>query len=142
MGPGWTPERTALLRQWWLDGWSAREIADHLGGVTRNAVIGKLFRLGVRRAAPTQPGSAAPKARARKAAAPPPQKVARPERRRSLGNGAGIDTVVGCRWIEGDPRSPDAMCCNAPLARGAPLKFCEHHLKRALHRDARRAPKP
>ena len=44
----WTEERVELLRKLWLDGWSASRIAVELaGGVTRNAVIGKVHRLGM-----------------------------------------------------------------------------------------------
>jgi GcrA cell cycle regulator len=42
---GWTDERVALLKQLWTDGLSASQIADRLGGVSRNAVIGKVHRL-------------------------------------------------------------------------------------------------
>src|ERR1700754_5230846 len=41
----WTDERVAQLRQLWGSGKSASEIADLLGGVSRNAVIGKAHRL-------------------------------------------------------------------------------------------------
>jgi hypothetical protein len=44
---GWTDERIAMLRKLWLDGLSAGQIAKQLGGVTRNAVIGKVHRLGL-----------------------------------------------------------------------------------------------
>ena len=44
----WTDERVELLRKLWLDGLSASRIAMELaGGVTRNAVIGKVHRLGM-----------------------------------------------------------------------------------------------
>jgi GcrA cell cycle regulator len=53
---GWTDERVETLKRLWLDGVSASHIAKHLGGVTRNAVIGKVHRLGLSgRAAPSQP---------------------------------------------------------------------------------------
>src|ERR1700761_1799863 len=53
---GWTEERVELLKKLWLDGLSASQIAKQLGGVTRNAVIGKVHRLGLSgRAAPSQP---------------------------------------------------------------------------------------
>ncbi len=53
---GWTDERVETLKKLWLDGLSASQIAKHLGGVTRNAVIGKVHRLGLSgRAAPSQP---------------------------------------------------------------------------------------
>lgn len=41
----WTEERIATLKKMWLQGKSASEIAEKLGGVTRNAVIGKAHRL-------------------------------------------------------------------------------------------------
>ncbi len=43
----WTDERVELLKKLWAEGLSARQIADQLGGVTRNAVIGKVHRLGL-----------------------------------------------------------------------------------------------
>jgi GcrA cell cycle regulator len=43
----WTDERVALLRELWAKGLSASQIAVQLGGVTRNAVIGKAHRLGL-----------------------------------------------------------------------------------------------
>ena len=53
---GWTDDRVANLKKLWLDGLSASQIAKQLGGVTRNAVIGKVHRLGLSgRAAPSQP---------------------------------------------------------------------------------------
>ncbi|MCK5932295.1 MAG: GcrA cell cycle regulator [Fulvimarina manganoxydans] len=41
----WTDERVDLLKQLWSEGLSASQIADRLGGVSRNAVIGKVHRL-------------------------------------------------------------------------------------------------
>ena len=46
-GPGWTDTRIERLKQLWADGRSASDIAALLGGVTRNAVIGKVHRLGL-----------------------------------------------------------------------------------------------
>ena len=43
----WTDERVETLRRMWGDGASASQIAKELGGVTRNAVIGKVHRLGL-----------------------------------------------------------------------------------------------
>lgn len=52
----WTEERVALLRKLWAEGLSASQIAKQLGGVTRNAVIGKVHRLGLAgRATPSRP---------------------------------------------------------------------------------------
>lgn len=51
----WTDERVELLKKLWADGLSASQIAGELGNVTRNAVIGKVHRLGLsgRAKAPT-----------------------------------------------------------------------------------------
>lgn len=43
----WTNERVDLLKRLWSEGLSASQIAAELGGVTRNAVIGKVHRLGL-----------------------------------------------------------------------------------------------
>ena len=62
----WTDERVELLRKLWLEGLSASQIASELSnGITRNAVIGKVHRLGLsgRAKAPSQ---AAPRPRAAK----------------------------------------------------------------------------
>lgn len=41
----WTDERVERLKKLWADGLSASQIAAQLGGVSRNAVIGKVHRL-------------------------------------------------------------------------------------------------
>ena len=43
----WSDERVAILKKMWLEGSSASEIAKQLGNITRNAVIGKVHRLGL-----------------------------------------------------------------------------------------------
>ena len=43
----WTDERVEQLKKMWTEGQSASQIAKELGGVTRNAVIGKVHRLGL-----------------------------------------------------------------------------------------------
>lgn len=44
--PGWTEERTDRLKVLWDEGLSASQAAKELGGITRNAVIGKVNRMG------------------------------------------------------------------------------------------------
>ncbi|MEK4032768.1 GcrA family cell cycle regulator [Methylocystis sp. IM2] len=57
----WTEERVELLRKLWGDGLSASQVAAELGpGITRNAVIGKIHRLGLAERAKT---AAAPRPR-------------------------------------------------------------------------------
>ena len=41
----WTDERVALLKKLWADGYSCSQCATRIGGITRNAVIGKVSRL-------------------------------------------------------------------------------------------------
>jgi GcrA cell cycle regulator len=60
----WTDERIATLTKMWEGGATASQIADELGGVSRNAVIGKAHRLGLKsRPSPVKPNEekAAPK---------------------------------------------------------------------------------
>lgn len=60
----WTDERVETLRKLWTDGLSAAQIAKQLGGVTRNAVIGKVHRLGLSgRISPARPPKRIPRPR-------------------------------------------------------------------------------
>ncbi len=57
----WTDERVELLKKMWNEGHSASQIAKELGGVTRNAVIGKVHRLGLsNRSGPDAAADASP----------------------------------------------------------------------------------
>ena len=58
----WNDERVELLKKLWAEGLSASQIASRLGGVTRNAVIGKVHRLGLSGRA-TSSRSASPRPR-------------------------------------------------------------------------------
>jgi GcrA cell cycle regulator len=52
----WTDDREAVLKRLWKDGYSASQIAKKMGGCTRNAVIGKVSRLGLSsRKVPSRP---------------------------------------------------------------------------------------
>ena len=76
-----TDERVQLLKKLWVDGQSASQIAKELGGVTRNAVIGKVHRLGLsNRPAGSGTKSDAPtKAEASLAATSKPKAIPKPE---------------------------------------------------------------
>ena len=76
----WTDERVEMLKKLWSDGLSASQIAAQLGGVSRNAVIGKVHRLKLSGRAKA-PSSGAPKTK--RAAAP------RPSAPRNGGYGGG-----------------------------------------------------
>jgi len=86
----WTDERIDRLKELWIQGMTASQIADELGGVSRNAVIGKAHRLGLQsRPSPVKPNEGQseiepspfqPEAEARPAPAERPAEAA-PERR-------------------------------------------------------------
>jgi GcrA cell cycle regulator len=59
----WTEERVELLKKLWSDGLSASQIAGELGSVTRNAVIGKVHRLGLSGRAKNPAASSTPRPR-------------------------------------------------------------------------------
>jgi GcrA cell cycle regulator len=70
----WTDERIESLRSMWEKGLTASQIADELGGVSRNAVIGKAHRLGLK--SRPSPVKATDKVKPVKAAAPAPKPAA------------------------------------------------------------------
>jgi len=72
----WTEERIERLKKMWHDGATASQIADELGGVSRNAVIGKAHRLGLeQRPSPVKPGD---EEKAKKASPAPAAPAPRP----------------------------------------------------------------
>ena len=97
----WTEERIERLKKMWHDGSTASQIADELGGVSRNAVIGKAHRLGLeQRPSPVKPGEdvkkPAPAAAAVDAPAAKPAPAPEPEAdepiARSVTSPSPIDT--------------------------------------------------
>jgi len=75
----WTDDRIERLKKMWHDGATASQIADELGGVSRNAVIGKAHRLGLeQRPSPVKAGE---EKEARKAAPATPAAPAAPKTR-------------------------------------------------------------
>jgi GcrA cell cycle regulator len=74
----WTDERIERLKKMWHDGATASQIADELGGVSRNAVIGKAHRLGLeQRPSPVKPGEE--KEAKKGASVAPPVAATKPE---------------------------------------------------------------
>ena len=137
---GWTEERVSILKKLWLEGLSASQIAKQLGGVTRNAVIGKVHRLGLSgRATPSSPPrpvfktprpprpistSLAPR-RIASAAAPSepqsPQYVEEPGSATVLTLGAHM-----CKWPIGDPSSDSFTFCGRRINDGP---YCVEHAR-------------
>jgi GcrA cell cycle regulator len=137
---GWTDERVELLKKLWQDGLSASQIAKQLGGVTRNAVIGKVHRLGLSgRAAPSKPARTVFKAPrpARPVAAPSaPRRIAEPTALspqpspiRYLDETPGMATVLTlaahmCKWPIGDPSLETFTFCGRRSGEGP---YCHEH---------------
>ena len=92
----WTDERVELLKKMWGEGQSASQIAKELGGVTRNAVIGKVHRLGLSNRVGGAPAKPEPKAKAPEAKPrPTPQPaVAKPERKPVVDPSPEVETEV------------------------------------------------
>jgi GcrA cell cycle regulator len=79
----WTDERIATLKKMWEGGATASQIADELTGVSRNAVIGKAHRLGLKaRPSPVKPNEEKPEPK--KAAAAPVTTLAKPAIKRPV----------------------------------------------------------
>jgi len=162
-GTGWTDNRVELLKKLWADGLSASQIAGELGGITRNAVIGKVHRLGLSGRAKS-PSSAAQ--RPRKARAPHMMRVARPVIRGNTALAHAyeyetdaepelIENVIPlgqrrtlleltedtCRWPIGDPGSADFFFCGGQTLPALP--YCSYHSRVAYQpADRRRDRRP
>tara|TARA_B100001093_G_C26736939_1_gene974873 strand:- start:547 stop:1071 length:525 start_codon:yes stop_codon:yes gene_type:complete len=150
----WTDERVALLKKLWGEGRTAAEIAKDLGGVTRNAVIGKAHRLKLSsRVSPIQQN-------AKKQSAKPAQEKAKVSR--SMPSPANHISAVepvdkksssyskpknsklydlmdlaprACRWPEGDPKEDNFGFCGAHCLPGLP--YCEEHAQVAYQATTR-----
>lgn len=157
----WTDERVETLKKLWTEGLSASQIATSLGEVTRNAVIGKIHRLGL--SGRVRAGVAQP---VRKAKQQAPATVRRNVRPAAVGNAAlqlepafavAVETqpqpvaaVVPmtervtimmlteqtCRWPMGDPGSESFSFCGKRSDSGIP--YCATHARIAYQPVDRR----
>ncbi|AWN50347.1 GcrA family cell cycle regulator [Methylobacterium sp. 17Sr1-1] len=156
-GPSWTKERVELLKRLWSDGRSASQIAAEIGGVSRNAVIGKVHRLGlagrVVKANGTAPaGGRRPRIEGESAAGETPSVVApappalalyqtaSPADTTALPESARVTIMelreFMCRWPMGDPSTPDFRFCGDRAITGLP--YCTHHSRIAYQPAAER----
>ena len=155
MTAGWTEDRVGALKKLWLEGQSASQIAKQLGGgVTRNAVIGKVHRLGLSgRAAPSQPARAtfrpsrprpaqptqAPSAPRRIEAVQPraPAAPAVPAPMPDLPGTATVMTLGAhmCKWPIGDPSSNEFSFCGRRSSEGV---YCVEHARVAYQPQVKR----
>lgn len=153
----WTEDRVDVLKKLWAEGHSASQIAKQLGGVTRNAVIGKVHRLGLSgRATPSRPVKRPPRlarpkpqvmadgtvktapARAPNAPLADTAKVVEKAAMTALqpmplndGEAATILTLRDsmCKWPIGDPADPSFAFCGRK-ADGGP--YCKDHAEVAF----------
>jgi GcrA cell cycle regulator len=149
----WTDERIEQLKHHWMEGKSASQIAGLLGhGLSRNAVIGKVHRLGLAGRAKS-PGLASSRPRpsvSHRAAAPrlaaaqpritrgatalaiAPEALieAEPEAFESVVVPMSLRVTIVelkeamCRWPLGDPASSEFRYCGSPAASGP---YCAYH---------------
>ena len=144
--PTWTTERVELLKRHFEEGLSCRVIAANIG-VSRNAVIGKLTRLGLTRG----PNSAEPRAttaKSRAAKSVPRQQYQMLQVVYENGQPAGDAPVASerpcslfelseqrCRWPISTPGAEDfCFCGNLPL-EGVP--YCAGHTRLAYRPGSR-----
>ena len=132
----WTDERVEQLKSLWTEGLSASQIARALGGVTRNAVIGKVHRLGLAgRATPTRSDRprlpSAPRVSMRAPHVPEPPVVEEDPITLDDGNHATVLTINDrmCRWPIGDPSENEFHFCGRKPKNGSP--YCEAHARKA-----------
>ncbi len=161
----WNDERVEQLRKMWMDGHSASQIAGELGnGITRNAVIGKVHRLGLSGRVKTA-SSAPSRPRVQQPRAPHPNVPRRPADGGVSGNNALAfnyrpapapklveDVVVPmcdpvtimelketmCRWPLGDPSTSEFRYCGGKSDVG--VTYCPYHARMAYQpvQDRRR----
>jgi GcrA cell cycle regulator len=157
----WTDERVELLKKLWGEGLSASQIASQLGGVTRNAVIGKVHRLSLSGRA--KPASSTPRPRKVRTASPH-----RPSTRHYISGNTALKTHASpaprrlpapvpiedivvpiplnisllqlsdavCRWPNGDPGTEAFGFCGHPSWNSLP--YCEYHSRVAYQPADRR----
>lgn len=156
----WNDERVELLKKLWAEGLSASQIASRLGSVSRNAVIGKVHRLGLSgRATTSRMKSHRPRPRAAAPNAANVKRMQQKSRFATVGNPAvralyqpeaepftpaaeelviplkerrSIQTLTecSCRWPIGDPQLADFHFCGKDKVNGLP--YCEFHARRAF----------
>jgi GcrA cell cycle regulator len=161
----WNYERVECLKKMWAEGFSASQIAAHLGDMTRHAVIGKVHRLGLSGRAPTSRMKAAsrrpshaPPARPKpppahaavvptiaqkalraplekEAPKPPVEELEIPEAERKT-----LSSIEPrqCHWPYGDTAASDFYFCGKTATRGA---YCAFHAGKAFQPQSNRKKK-
>lgn len=131
----WSAEAVEALKALWADpDLSAADVARRLG-VTRNAVLGKIHRLGLSK--PRSSRLSARLASVRRPARPPHRRAKAPPTQAPVASVSGMPELAAplvslledlpgraCRWPIGDPREPAFGFCGRPAAGGP---YCAAH---------------
>lgn len=120
MSVDWTPDRVNTLMALWGEGIPTSEIGRRLG-VTKNAVVGKVHRLGLPKRNSPIKAEAKP---AVKKETPQSQAVAMDSLRPGM-----------CRWPEGEPGTENFHFCGQPIVPEKP--YCAHHCERAYVKSSK-----
>lgn len=146
----WTDERVAQLKQLWGEGKTAAEIAKLLGGVTRNAVIGKAHRLKLSgRVSPIQQNPRVEVAMNRASNDQKQPRIVLRERNPAPAIPVSLREenipIKGikltelrestCRWPVGDPKQDDFKFCGCDAEPG--MSYCRHHSRLAYQVSTR-----
>lgn len=149
----WNDERVELLKKLWSEGLSASQIASKMGGVTRNAVIGKVHRLGLSgRATPAKPQRGVEHREETHVERPSATSgLTRPVYDNYLNEpefvapvilSTGDMTTVAtlsrnmCKWPIGDPASDEFHFCGQSTPTGK--SYCPYHAHMAFQPSGRR----
>lgn len=149
---GWTDERVERLKAMWGEGLSASQCAFHLGGVTRNAVIGKVHRLNlpVRKGVAKEREAIKPKVWVPRKSAKPPRIVVvklPPPPPPVQWDGPSINILDDglsrfmCREIVAGS-GVNTMFCGAPTVPGSLFSYCPFHAAKNLRQVQRKTAKP
>jgi len=107
----WTKSKVDKLSNMWAKGVPAREIANKLGNVSRNAVIGKANRLGLSKKAKDQDSK---------------------KDNKDFSLSSLVADMKGCKWPIGHPGDEDFYFCGKPVIPGKP--YCGEHCLTAYRR--------
>ena len=112
----WTPDHIKTLIALWNEGHTTSEIGARMG-ITKNAVVGKVHRLGLpKRGSPIKP---------------------KPEKKTNVVSMAQLRPGM-CVWPTGDPATDDFHFCGQPAGTGK--SYCTYHARMAFQPPQRREP--
>ncbi len=135
----WTDDRVEQLKTMWTEGMSASQIAKELGGVTRNAVIGKVHRLGLSSRNQGKPDTAEKPAEPVAAVAPTPPPAKESPRAPEPEAPAPEETVARTAGAGADADTPSDLPAAVSAPEGMVTIPSENQVDIAeIDRDARK----